>query len=229
MSGYQVVERLRDAAPMIMPSLLNCDFGNLEREVAQLEDAGVEALHLDIMDGHFVPNLSFGLPVVEALNRLTDMALDVHLMISNPEEYVEKFAEAGADLITFHVEADAKPRELLERIHGLGIAAGLAVNPATPLNTVEECLDECDLALVMSVPAGFGGQTFREGSLDRLQRLRDLGGDRVLLQVDGGVNRETISRCTRAGADLLVVGSAIFRCEQYGPIIRELSELAEIG
>ncbi len=209
-----------------MPSLLLCDFGNLEREIARLEEAGVAGLHLDVMDGSFVPNLTYGMPIVAAIRRLTDLPLDVHLMISHPHKYVEQFFDAGSDVITIHVEAADEPRGVLERIRELGAGAGIALNPATPLSKVEHCLDLCDLVLVMSVVAGFGGQPFNEVAIDKLRQVRKLAGPDVLLEVDGGINADTIGPCAGAGADLFVVGSAIFRNQPYDPAIRRLVELA---
>jgi ribulose-phosphate 3-epimerase len=203
-----------------------CDFGNLAHEVELLTAAGVAGLHLDVMDGHFVPNLTYGMPIVAALRRLTDLPLDVHLMISEPGKYLKEFREAGADIISFHVEAVQNPRPLLAQIRELGAAAGLALNPQTPLSAVEECLDLCDLVLVMSVQAGFGGQAFDPVALDKLRRLRDLGGPDLLLEVDGGVNPSTIHGCAEAGAQLFVVGSALFRSPDYAAAVRELSGLA---
>jgi ribulose-phosphate 3-epimerase len=227
MSRRQPLDRLRDHAPAILPSLLLCDFGNLEREVERLAVAGIGGLHLDVMDGHFVPNLTYGMPIVAALRRLTDMILDAHLMISRPADYVAAFVEAGADVITIHREAVKDPGPLIDQIHGLGAAAGLAFDPETPTAAVEPYLEGCDLALVMSVKAGFGGQAFNPLALDKLKRLRSVAGDRLLLQVDGGVNADTIGDCARAGADLFVVGSAIFRQPEYGPAVRQLRSLAD--
>ncbi len=225
MSRRDCLLRLRSAAPAVLPSLLLCDFGNLEREVRRLEEAGVEALHLDVMDGQFVPNLTYGMPIVEALRRLTSLPLDVHLMIDRPERYLEAFYQAGADVLTFHIEAVENPRPLLEQIRNLGAGAGVALNPDTPLATVENVLDACDLVLVMSVPAGFGGQTFHRGALEKLRRLRDLA-PHVLLEVDGGVNLSTVADCAAAGAHLLVVGSAIFRHDDYAAQVTRLTESA---
>jgi ribulose-phosphate 3-epimerase len=226
MSRRHHLKRLRDAAPVVLPSLLLCDFGNLEREVERLTEAGVQALHLDVMDGQFVPNLTYGMPIVEALRRLTDMPLDVHLMIDSPQKYLCQFYDAGADVITIHVEAVADPRPALEEIRKLGAGAGIALNPATPVSRLESCIDLCDLILVMSVSAGFGGQSFQEVALEKLTQLRELAGDDVLLEVDGGINQETIRDCSRSGAQLFVVGSAIFREAAYRPAVEELAQLA---
>ena len=220
------VDRLRRAVPLVLPSLLLCDFGNLERELQRLEAAGVEALHLDVMDGHFVPNLTYGMPIVKAARGLTNLPLDVHLMISNPADYIESFREAGADLMTIHAEVVPDPRPLLRQIRALGAGSGLAIDIQTPVSRVTDYLDDCDLVLVMSVATGFGGQPFDPSSLEKLRSLRDLAGTELLLQVDGGVNASTIAGCAAAGADLLVVGSAIFRQADYGPVVRQLQALA---
>ena len=227
MSVSQLITELHRAVPIVGPSLLACDFANLEREIRRVEEAGAQILHLDIMDGHLVPNISFGVPVVKAVRRVTSLPLDVHLMISEPARYVAAFRKAGADMLTIHIEAVPDPRELLEEIRASGAVAGLSLNPPTPLQTLEDYLPYCDLVLVMSVMAGFGGQEFNPVALEKLRRLRQLGGQDLLLSVDGGVNRHTIGSCAAAGADLLVAGSAVFSEEDYGPIISELDSLAK--
>jgi ribulose-phosphate 3-epimerase len=228
MSRRRHLETLRTAAPVVSPSLLLCDFGNLEREIGKLEEAGVQALHLDVMDGVFVPNFTYGMTIVEAVRKLTDLPLGVHLMMQSPQNYLEQFRDAGADILTFHVEAVDDPLPVLEGIRHLDLGAGLAINPLTPFAKVEEVLDYCDLLLVMSVQAGFGGQSFNEVALERLRRARQLAGNRLLLEVDGGVNEDTISRCSAAGAQLFVVGSAIFKKPDYGAAIHRLTELAQV-
>jgi ribulose-phosphate 3-epimerase len=227
MSANPLVAKLQLGAPLVAPSVLAADFGNLEQEIRRAEGAGARVLHLDIMDGHFVPNLSFGLPVVEAIRRATELPLDVHLMISDPGRYVERFRSAGADMITIHIEAVPEPGPLLERIRGLGAAAGLSLNPPTPLEGVERHLDLCDLVLVMSVMPGFGGQEFDPVALEKLRRLRALSGGRVLLSVDGGINPESISRCAEAGAELFVVGTAFFSHPNYALRLAELTQAAK--
>jgi ribulose-phosphate 3-epimerase len=225
MSRLDRVERLRRAVPAILPSMLLCDFGNLEREVAELEAAGIEVLHLDVMDGHFVPNLTYGMPIVEALRKLTQMTLDVHLMISEPRRYIRQFTDAGADVLTIHVEAEANPAAVLEDIRAQGIGAGIALNPATPLSALDDCYGSCDLVLVMSVPAGFGGQSFHAVALEKLEQLRARTGRELLLEVDGGISPATIPGCAAAGAQLFVVGSAIFRAANRLEAIHELQSL----
>jgi ribulose-phosphate 3-epimerase len=223
-----VIERLREQAPVILPSLLQCDFGNLEREVAQLSAAGAQAMHLDVMDGHFVPNLTYGMPIVAAVRRLTDLPIDVHLMISQPHRYLEQFARAGADIITVHAEACADLAGVLRQIRRLGCAAGIAINPPMPVEDIVDCLEYCDLVLPMSVEAGFGGQAFDPIALDKLREIRRMA-PHVLLEVDGGINPDTIGQCAEAGAECYVVGSAIFNSQQYDPVISELASLAIIG
>ena len=227
MSRRPQLERLRDAAPAVLPSLLMCDFGNLEREVAQLEAAEVAGLHLDVMDGRFVPNLSYGMPIVEACRRLTDLPLDVHLMIEEPRHYLEAFVESGADIITIHIEATDDAARDLAQIRELGACGGLALNPDTPLSKITPHLELCDLVLVMSVNAGFGGQQFNPIALQKLKELKEQSRDDLILEIDGGVNSATIGSCAEAGADLLVVGSAIFRHPNYGTSVRDLETLAQ--
>ncbi|WP_164104352.1 ribulose-phosphate 3-epimerase [Candidatus Laterigemmans baculatus] len=212
---------LREATPAVLPSMLLCDFGNLEREIRRLEAAGAKALHLDVMDGQFVPNLTYGMPIVAACRQLSELPLDVHLMIRDPGNYAQQFAEAGADLLTFHVEAVEQPAELIEAIKSFGIGAGIALNPATPLGAVENYAGQCDAVLVMSVNAGFGGQAFDPVALEKLRTLRSRHSD-LLLEVDGGINTETIGACREAGADLFVVGSGIFRKDDYASALSDL-------
>lgn len=226
------IENLRHASPAILPSLLLCDFGNLEREIRQLEEAGVPGLHLDVMDGHFVPNLTYGMPVVEAIRGLTELPLDVHLMVSAPERLLDAFVSAGSDVLTVHIEAfDSAERaaETLRSIKRLGVSSGIALNPGTPLERLEGCLADADLVLVMSVEAGFGGQAFDARALDRLAELRRRLTPQTCLEVDGGVNLDTIQACTEAGAELLVVGSAIFKQPCYRDAVSALSEAARLG
>jgi ribulose-phosphate 3-epimerase len=219
---------LRAAAPAVLPSLLLCDFSRLADEIARLEEAGARALHLDVMDGHFTDNFTYGLTIVEAARKCTNLPLDAHLMIASPARYVKHFREAGADVITIHIEAESEPRRTLEAIRQSGALAGLALNPATPLDSIESLLDLCDLVLVMSVPAGFGGQPFDERALDKLRRLKELSAGRYLLEVDGGINEATIRRTAAAGADLFVVGSAIFKHADYRERIAALTASAAL-
>ncbi len=222
------LENIRGQRPVILPSLLLCDFGNLAAEVNRLQDAGINALHLDVMDGHFVPNLSYGMPIVEGLRNLTDMPLDVHLMISNPTSYVQQFVDAGSDLLTVHVEACEDPVSVIKQINESGIASGIALNPETEIDAIDAVLADVDVVLVMSVQAGFGGQSFQPVALEKLRQLealREANGYSWSLEVDGGINTSTVRDCFQAGADWFVAGSAIFKQECYQAATRNLVEL----
>ncbi|NLF72612.1 MAG: ribulose-phosphate 3-epimerase [Candidatus Anammoximicrobium sp.] len=227
MDTSALLAELHAAKPLIAPSLLACDFAHLGRDVAAVQKAGARLLHLDIMDGHFVPNLSFGLPIVEAVRGVTDLALDAHLMITEPARYVERFREAGADMITFHAETVADPVPLLRRIRDLGALAGISINPPTPVSVLEPCAGECDLVLVMSVMPGFGGQKFQPEVLDKVRWLAENFPPDLLLSVDGGLNGETIAPCAAAGTNLFVVGTGLFRYPDYRGRLAELREVAE--
>jgi ribulose-phosphate 3-epimerase len=218
--------RLRAAAPAVLPSILASDFAHLEREVKAVEAAGVTALHLDVMDGHFVPNISFGIPIVQAVRRITDLPLDVHLMISDPAEYIEPFRNAGADSMTIHIEIASDPRPMLDKIRSLGAQAGLALNPPTSLAAIEKMLPHCDMVLVMSVMPGFGGQHFDEVALRKLKALSQDDHCEALLEVDGGINAETAGKCAEAGAELFVAGTAVFSENDYAEAIEEIHSAA---
>ena len=198
---------------LLAPSLLSADFVRLAEDIARVEAAGADWLHLDIMDGHFVPNLTFGPPVVAAIRKISKLPLDVHLMVSNPAALVEQFAEAGADYLTVHVETEPHLHRLVNRIRELGVKPAVTLNPATSVDLLDEILSEVDMVLVMSVNPGFGGQKFIPASLDKIRRLRQKLKrlDRqVLIEVDGGVNQETAPQLIEAGVDVLVAGSAVF-------------------
>jgi ribulose-phosphate 3-epimerase len=231
MSQRRRFDELRQPPPVILPSLLLCDFGNLAAEVRAVEAAGARALHLDVMDGNFVPNITYGIPIVEAVRRVTELPLDVHMMVAKPAEFVDAFIDAGADSVTIHAEAVDDPRPVLEQIRRRGAAASLAINPPTPLEAIAASLPLCDMVLVMSVMPGFGAQAFEPVALEKLRALRLQYGDKLVLEVDGGVNVGTIAACTAAGAQMLVVGSAIFRrTEQpYEKSLAELNALARTG
>jgi len=222
--------QLRRAAPVILPSLLLCDFGHLADEIGRLEAAGVEALHLDVMDAHFVPNLTYGPLIAEATRKCTDLPIEAHLMISKPLDYVRQFRDAGCDHLTFHIEAVADPRPVFDAIHKVGGTAGLAFNPPTPVSAIEPFIDLCDSILVMSVMPGFGGQKFDSTALAKLRQLQDRPGHRPLLAIDGGIHESTIAEATAAGAELFAVGSAIFYPgSDYGRALTQLTQLAREG
>ena len=217
------LSKLAEQAPAILPSLLQCDFGHLADEIQRLADANVHTLHLDVMDGVFVPNFTYGMTIVKAVRSLTDMVVDVHLMMVEPQKYIQQFYDAGADIITIHAEAVDDARPVLDQIKSLGAGAGIAINPPTPVSAIAESLPHADMALVMSVNAGFGGQKFDENVLTKLAEIRALpGGEEILLEMDGGVNPDTIKQCTDAGAQLLVSGSAIFKQDSYNDAIESM-------
>ncbi|MER3451013.1 MAG: ribulose-phosphate 3-epimerase [Thermus sp.] len=214
--------------PLFAPSVLTVDFARLGEAIREAEEAGVDWIHLDVMDGRFVPNLTFGPLVVEAVRRVTSLPLDVHLMIVEPERYLKDFAMAGADWITIHVEATYHPHRGVQQVRELGKKAGLAVNPGTPLEAFEPLLPELDLALLMSVNPGFGGQRYIPSSTARLKALKEMR-DRLnpacLVEVDGGVNEKTLPLVLQGGADVVVAGSALFN---ERPVAENLKRLKEV-
>lgn len=210
---------------MVAPSILSADFSNLESEIRKIIEAGANFVHVDVMDGHFVPNLTIGMPVVKAIKPKSSIPLDVHLMIDNPEVYVEQFINAGADYLTIHVEATKHVEATLNLIRTLGAKPGLTARPGTGLEQVKPFLHLVDLVLVMTVEPGFGGQKFMESQLEKVKELKSIREEKnlnYLIEVDGGVNPETAKLCWDAGADVLVAGSAVFSSQDYKTNIEAL-------
>lgn len=214
----------------VAPSILSADFNHLGRDIENLKTNGADYVHFDVMDGVFVPNISFGLPVLESVRRITDLVLDVHLMIDRPIRYVERFCQAGADLVTVHVEADTEEliKKSLELIHGCGKRAAVCVKPKTPAEAVLPFLEQCDMVLVMTVEPGFGGQSFMEDMMPKVQQIRqyiDAKKPSCELEVDGGVALKTAPICAAAGANVFVAGSAYFKSEDPTAFVRTLQSL----
>lgn len=194
----------------IAPSILSADFGRLADEVSEIESAGVSMVHLDVMDGHFVPNITIGPPVIAKLRRYTNLFFDSHLMISEPSRYAEHFVEAGVNHITFHIEAESQPEKLIDRLHELGCTAGITLNPGTPVKTIEEAAKLCDMILVMTVNPGFGGQKFMPDAAKKIVQVREIVGPCIRVEVDGGIDPSNTPLVVSYGADTLVAGNAIF-------------------
>ncbi len=210
---------------MIAPSILSADFARLGEEIEAVTRAGADVIHVDVMDGHFVPNITIGPPVVKAVRRITDLPLDVHLMIADADRYIEAFAEAGADWITVHVEACPHLHRTIQAIKGLGKKAGAVLNPATPLASLDYILEDLDLVMLMSVNPGFGGQSFIPSALAKISALKKMIDDRNLkvgIEVDGGVSPSTIANISEAGANIFVAGSAVFNSGDYPRALADL-------
>ena len=211
----------------IAPSILSADFSRLGEDVKKLEECGADLVHIDVMDGMFVPNISFGIPVIKSIKNLTKLPFDVHLMIEEPARYVKDFVDAGADIITIHVEADKHIDRTINYIKSFGVKAAVALNPATPVNTIKHLISNLDMVLIMSVNPGFGGQKYIKYSSEKLQEVKELAdkyNPSLMIQVDGGVDSNTISDVVKAGANVIVAGSAVFK---NGAIKENITKLRE--
>jgi len=212
----------------IAPSLLSANFSKLGEEIYRVVQAGADVLHLDVMDGHFVPNITFGPCVVKGIREASSIPLDVHLMISDPEKYLEDFVNAGSDWITFHVETVKNPEALIEKIHAMGKKAGISFKPATPVEKIQPYLGHLDLVLVMSVEPGFGGQKFLPESLDKVKKLRSCSQCPEDISIDGGINLETAAMSVQAGVNILVAGSTIFKASDPGVMVQKLRSVIQL-
>ncbi len=213
----------------IAPSLLAADYSRLESEIKRVEEAGAEYLHLDIMDGAFVPNISFGPELVSSIRKCTGMFFDVHLMIKRPERYIDRFVKAGADIITVHYEACENPMSVIHLIHSYEMKAGIAISPNTPVDVLFPLVNHIDMALIMTVEPGFGGQALIPDCLDKVRSLRKYCAERGIeldIEVDGGINADNVSLCTSAGANIIVAGSAIFKAKKPRTVISAMREAA---
>ncbi|MGN0529121.1 MAG: ribulose-phosphate 3-epimerase [Eubacterium sp.] len=209
----------------ISPSILASDYANLQAELEKCEKAGADLIHIDVMDGHFVPNISIGIPVVEALKKVCGVPFDVHLMISDPLKYAEDFANAGADIICFHIESDSDPVKTVDKILSLGKKAAVAVKPGTDIDGIIPLLDKLSMVLVMTVEPGFGGQSFMESTMPKIEKLRKIAPD-IDIEVDGGINAETVKTASKAGANVFVAGSAVFKSDDPCKAVGILKENA---
>ncbi|MCI1274390.1 MAG: ribulose-phosphate 3-epimerase [Clostridiaceae bacterium] len=207
---------------IISPSILSADFANLERDIKLVEDAGADWIHVDVMDGHFVPNITIGVPVVKSIKKVTKLPLDVHLMIENPEKYTEAFINAGADILTFHYEATSNPEALISKIKSMGAKAGMSIKPKTKAEDILKFLPLLDLVLVMTVEPGFGGQSFIDNCAEKLPIIKSKAQDDLIIQVDGGINDKTAKICRDFGANSLVAGSYIYKSKDLNEAITSL-------
>ncbi len=217
-----------NSSKMLAPSILSANFVRLEEEIELVTEAGADIIHIDVMDGHFVPNITIGPPVVASIKKISKMPLDVHLMISNPDRHIEAFAEAGADWITIHVEVAVHLHRTIQKIKSMGKKAGVVLNPATPLTNLDYILEDTDLVVLMSVNPGFGGQSFIPSSLQKVRELKKMIDSKGLstgIEIDGGVSKETIARISEAGANIFVAGSVVFEGNDYRDRITTLKDL----
>ena len=227
--SFPWVRELVGHKPIISPSLLAADFANLEKEIRLVEEAGAKVLHVDVMDGHFVPNISVGVPVVASIRKITNLPLDVHLMISDPGKYLRPFADAGADSLLVHIETVPEPTAILDKIRELGVAPGLVINPETPASALIPFVREADIILTMSVHPGFGGQAFIPEVLDKVRAFKEQVRPDALLSIDGGIDQRTITDAARAGVDMFVAGTAVFGAEDYRERMALLAHIAQGG
>ncbi len=211
----------------VVPSILSADFARLAEEIAMVTSAGVNMVHLDVMDGHFVPNITIGPPVIAMLRKCSSLVFDTHLMISEPGKYAERFIEAGADHITFHIEVADEPQRLIDKLHNLGCSAGICLNPETPVEAIEGVGPLCDMVLVMTVRPGFGGQEFMPEAAKKIARIREIVGPDIRIEVDGGIDPQTTPIVVSYGADTLVAGNAIFAKTDRIAAINAIREAAE--
>ena len=207
---------------IISPSILSADFANLERDIKRVEDAGADWIHVDVMDGHFVPNITIGVPVVKSIKKVTKLPLDVHLMIENPEKYIEPFVKAGADILTFHYEAVNDVSAIVDLIKSFGIKAGMSIKPKTSPDEILKYLEILDLLLVMTVEPGFGGQSFMEDCAEKIPTIKRHAPENLIIQVDGGINAQTAKICTNYGANSLVAGNYIYKSDNIKSAILSL-------